>query len=188
MKYISKGMVSKASTEDILHVTRCGVDFQLTGLQADLWLNGRFGFSEVKEGNILAEKSLNQLKRQELVELAGDDTAGEYRALTQCVITPASPKGAGRILSSDEKNSLKWLTEAGLRLSMAELVYLNEHNVRPEPQLLGAGNRLALTELIYTQENVMDNILETQMERAGCRDISVKAVLSLLKKKRVILL
>lgn len=56
MKYISKGMVSKASTEDILHVTRCGVDFQLTGLQADLWLNGRFGFSEVKEGNILAEK------------------------------------------------------------------------------------------------------------------------------------
>lgn len=66
MKYISKGMVSKASTEDILHVTRCGVDFQLTGLQADLWLNGRFGFSEVKEGNILAEKSLNQLKRQEL--------------------------------------------------------------------------------------------------------------------------
>ena len=34
----------------------------------------------------------------------------------------------------------------------------------------------------------MDNILETQMERAGCRDISVKAVLSLLKKKRVILL
>lgn len=127
--------------EDILHVTRCGVDFQLTGLQADLWLNGRFGFSEVKEGNILAEKSLNQLKRQELVELAGDDTAGEYRALTQCVITPASPKGAGRILSSDEKNLLKWLTEAGLRLSMAELVYLNEHNVRPEPQLLGAGNR-----------------------------------------------
>lgn len=71
---------------------------------------------------------------------------------------------------------------------MAELVYLNEHNVRPEPQLLGAGNRQALTELIYTQENIMDNILETQMERAGCRDISVKAVLSLLKKKRVILL
>lgn len=73
-------------------MTRCGVDFQLTGLQADLWLNGRFGFSEVKEGNILAEKSLNQLKRQELVELAGDDTAGEYRALTQCVITRRAPK------------------------------------------------------------------------------------------------
>ena len=34
MKYISKGMVIRASTEDLLFVTRCGVDFQLTGEQA----------------------------------------------------------------------------------------------------------------------------------------------------------
>ena len=35
MKYISKGMVIKASTEELLFVTRHGADFQLTGLQAD---------------------------------------------------------------------------------------------------------------------------------------------------------
>lgn len=46
MKYISKGMVIRASTEDLLFVTRCGVDFQLTGEQAALWLNGRFGFAK----------------------------------------------------------------------------------------------------------------------------------------------
>ena len=34
MKYISKGIVVNGSTEQILHVTRCGVDFQLTGEQA----------------------------------------------------------------------------------------------------------------------------------------------------------
>ena len=38
MKYISKGIVVNGSTEQILHVTRCGVDFQLTGEQAALWL------------------------------------------------------------------------------------------------------------------------------------------------------
>ena len=44
MKYISKGMVIRASTEDLLFVTRCGVDFQLpgnrlrSGLTADLGL------------------------------------------------------------------------------------------------------------------------------------------------------
>ena len=52
MKYISKGMVIRASTEDLLFVTRCGADFQLTGEQAALWLNGRFGFAKNRE-NVL---------------------------------------------------------------------------------------------------------------------------------------
>ena len=92
MKYISKGMVIKASTEELLFVTRCGADFQLTGLQADLWLNGRYGFAE-SGCNILEEKALRQLKRQGLVELVEtDDPAAEYRALTQCVLLPARPQ------------------------------------------------------------------------------------------------
>ena len=41
MKYISKGIVVEGSTEHILRLTRCGYDFQLTGEQAVLWLNGR---------------------------------------------------------------------------------------------------------------------------------------------------
>lgn len=36
MKYISKGMVIKASTEELLFVTRHGINFQLTDLQAEL--------------------------------------------------------------------------------------------------------------------------------------------------------
>jgi hypothetical protein len=188
MNYISKGMGVKASTEDILYVTRCGGDFQLTGLQADLWLNGRFGFSELREDNRLAISALNQLKRKELVELDDSEEAGEYRALTQCVLTPAKNKSGGLMLSADEKWTLKWLIEAGLRLSMAELVCLREHGVNTEPELLGDKNRQALTEVIYTQENIFDNILETQMEHAAARDAVVRTVLSLLKKKRIILL
>lgn len=36
--YISKGMVARPSTEELLFVTRCGVEFRLTGIEADLWL------------------------------------------------------------------------------------------------------------------------------------------------------
>ena len=60
MKYISKGMVIRASTEDLLFVTRCGVDFQLTGEQAALWLNGRFGLAKNRE-NVPEVKALQQL-------------------------------------------------------------------------------------------------------------------------------
>lgn len=188
MKYISKGMVVRASTEDILYVTRCGVDFQLTGLMADLWLNARFGFSELKSENILADKALQQLKRQELVELAEDETAGEYRALTQCVITPAMSKRVQVFLNATERTTLKWLIGSGIRLSMAELVFLAEHHIEPVDALLGVNNRQALTERIYTQETIYDNVLEAQMEHAAVRDIVVQTVLSLLKKKKVILL
>ena len=58
MKYISKGIVVEGSTEHILRLTRCGYDFQLTGEQAVLWLNGRFGFAEVEDGNPILIKLL----------------------------------------------------------------------------------------------------------------------------------
>ena len=177
MKYISKGMVIRASTEDLLFVTRCGVDFQLTGEQAALWLNGRFGFA------------MQQLKRQGLVEITeGDEPVFEYRALTQCVLTPAKPQGARAILSARQKELLLWLAEAGLRLTTAELVFLTEHHVAPQINLLGDRNRQNLTETIYTQETIFDNILEAQMEHAAVRDEVVSALLRLLKKKRILLL
>lgn len=46
--YISKGMVARPSTEELLFVTRCGVEFRLTGIEADLWLDGRFSFAYEK--------------------------------------------------------------------------------------------------------------------------------------------
>jgi len=188
MKYISKGMVIKASTEDLLFVTHCGVDFQLTGEQAALWLNGRFGFAKIRE-NVLEKKALHQLARQGLVEIAdGDESVFEYRALTQCVLVPAKPQGIRALLSAREKELLLWLTDAGLRLTTAELVFLAERRIAPTAYLLGNRNRQALTETIYTHETIFDNILESQMEHAAVRDEVVSALLRLLKKKRVLLL
>lgn len=99
-------MVIRASTEDLLFVTRCGVDFQLTGEQAALWLNGRFGFAKNRE-NVPEVKALQQLKRQGLVEITeGDEPVFEYRALTQCVLTPAKSQGVRAILSARQKELL----------------------------------------------------------------------------------
>ena len=75
-----------------------------------------------------------------------------------------------------------------LRLTTAELVFLTEHHVAPQINLLGDRNRQNLTETIYTQETIFDNILEAQMEHAAVRDEVVSALLRLLKKKRILLL
>jgi hypothetical protein len=100
MKYISKGMVIRASTEDLLFVTRCGVDFQLTGEQAALWLNGRFGFAKNRE-NVPEIKALQQLKRQGLIEITeGDEPVFEYRALTQCILPPATSVSSVKVTFS----------------------------------------------------------------------------------------
>ena len=188
MKYISKGMVIKASTEDLLFVTRGGVDFQLTGEQAALWLNGRLGFAKTQE-NVLEEKALHQLACQGLVAITEDnESVSEFHVLTQCVLVPAKPQGIRAILSARQKELLLWLTEAGLQLTAAELVFLTEHHVSPAANLLGARNRQKLTETIYTQETIFDNILEAQMEHAAMRDVVVSALLGLLKKKRILLL
>ena len=71
---------------------------------------------------------------------------------------------------------------------MAELVYLMERDIEPEEKYLGQENVQRLVERIYTKDTIFDNILENQMERAEKRDQVVKLVLSLLKKKRIVLL
>lgn len=188
MRYISKGIVVEGSTEHILRLTRCGYGFQLTGEQAALWMNGRFGFTEVEDSNPILMKAAVQLQHQELIETAEDGAIGEYRALTRCVIVPAKSKGIYISLPQREKYLLKWIREAGLRLSMAELVFIVEHGMIPESRWLGEENRQALTEAIYTQETIFDNILEVQMEQAGKREAVVESILALLKKKRILLL
>lgn len=188
MKYISKGVVEPGSTEHILKIQRGGYTFQLTRDRARLWLNGRFGVSDADGSNPWYVKELLTLKRIGLTEPVGDESEGVYRALTQCVLVPAKAEKLRAPLNPLESQTLQWLREAGLRLTMAELVFLQEHGISPISSLLGEENRQALTETIYTQDTIFDNVLEAQMEHAPCRDEVVRAVLGLLKKKRIVLL
>lgn len=186
MKYISKGLVAPGSTEHILHITRCGFKFELTGVKAALWLNGRRGFDAVEDANPVHCRELRHLGRMGLAELTEPGPAGEYRTLSRCIIVPTARM---RIPSNgNERFVLTWLHEAGLHLTMAEMTFLLEHRVEPSSELLGKANVQALTERIYTPETVKDNALEILMERVSCRDEAVRAVLALLKKRLVVLL
>ena len=87
-----------------------------------------------------------------------------------------------------ERAVLRWLREAGLVLSMAELTYLIDRKVPLQADLLGNTNAQNLVERIYTRDTIGDNILEHQMERSDARELVTKTVLCLLRKKRLVLL
>lgn len=186
MKYISLGVVKKASTEHIVNVSHCGSNYTLTQELASLWLDGRFGFAQADSPAEL--RVLDQLRRMGLVMPADPDEAGEYRVLTQCRIVPVNRSNPYTGLMGNERRIMRWLREAGLMLTMAELVYLMDRNVEPEPGLLGEDNTQSLVERIYTRDTIFDNVLENQMEHVPSRPGTVKTVLALLKKKHIILL
>jgi len=187
MRYISKGMVLKPSTEHILNVSRCGDDFKLTGINAKLWLDGRYTVAMTKD--VLQETKLKHLVRIGLAEVTEETgLLAAYRLLTGCVICPAKLKSLHRPLNSAEHRLWKWISQAGLRLTASELVMLNEKDIHPADSLLGEANRQALTESIYTAETIFDGILEGKMEHSPARDRTMKALLGLLRKKRILLI
>ena len=186
MKYISTGIVQKNSTEEILNISHCSGLFQLTGLQAALWLNGRTGFVETDHAADC--KELKHLAAMGLVILAEETQTGEFFALTHAVLICTEKRKSILSLTKDEKLVLTWLREAGLHLSVAELVYLIDHKIGPDGCLLGEENRQALVQRIYTEDTIFDNLLEFQMAHASCRDQTVRTLMSLLKKGYLILI
>lgn len=186
MKYISVGCIIVSCPEKIIQVSHCGHEFSLVNEFARMWLSGRFGFSETE--NYYEEKAVKQLHKMGLVHYAGPGSIGEYRALTKCRIVPAKRKNPYAGLYGKERTLMKWVLDAVLVLTMGELVFLMERGVAPEPSLLGPQNQQRLVEIIYTKNTIFDNILENQMELADARDETVKLILNLLKRKRIVLL
>ena len=186
MKYISIGVVTVEGTEYILDVCRGGTSFRLTGDRATLWLNGRRGFASADKPTEL--RALDQLVKMGLALKTDGSPAEEYRTLAQCTLVPADRKFPYWGLTNREKTVLRWLREAGLVLSMAELTFLMDRRIELQDSLLGISNAQALVGTIYTRETISDYILENQMEYAALREQTVKAVLTLLKKKRIVML
>jgi len=185
--YISKGILLGNPKGNNVSVSHCGALHRLNNEQAAVWLNGQ------------RKPSCTQTAAQEtaLIQLSGtgiaehcDSTEKEalFRLLVNCAICPVQRKFCLSILTRYERRLLKWTRYAGLRLTIAELTLLTERNIKPDPSLLGAQNRQALTETIYFSETISDGILETMMEKSSSRDDTVRAVLGLLKKKKIYLI
>lgn len=186
MLYLSKGIVEQKSTEQLLKLERCGKEYSLSGEEAALWLRGRFAFSEPETES--EKRSLLHLKRMGLAEVEENTDIGKYRLLTQCICCPAVCSKPEILLTHAEKEMLTWLREAGLRLTVAELIFLKERRIKPEPGYLHAANRQRLVETIYTVDTIGDNLLENLMEKAECRDDMVRLIMGLLKKKKILIL
>lgn len=182
MIYLSKGIVQKGSTEQLLFVLYGGQKFELTGNAAAAWLNGRFKFAEALGRN---EAPAAYLQKLGLVETEADnDGLSRYRIASRCIFCPADTTGSS-VLRAMDKEILQWLKNAGVRLTVAELVYLIENGINPTQDLLYTDNRQRLIERIYTVGTIADNLLENQMETAKCRDAVVQSLMRLLKKKLV---
>lgn len=185
MIYLSKGIVQKGSTEQLLFVLYGGKKFELTGNAAAAWLNGRFNFAEALGRNV---PPVTYLQKLGLVETEADnDELSRYRIASRCIFCPADTTESA-VLRAMDKEILQWLKNAGVRLTVAELVYLIENGIKPTQDLLYTDNRQRLIERIYTVDTIADNLLENQMETAKCRDAVVQSLMRLLKKKLVLVL
>jgi hypothetical protein len=187
MIYLSKGILARKPRRDDAAVSHCGILHRLAGVQATLWLEGRY-----RPGNAHAPEQaagLRSLADLGIVECGDDsDDAALFRLLTNCAICPSRTMTVSAPLNASERSMLKWLKYAGLRLTIAELVYLAEHEIAPARKLLGTENRQALTEAIYTAETIFDGILEGRMEHSPARDEITAAAMGLLRKRKIHLL
>jgi len=186
MSYLSKGLLLRRSGET-LTISHCGAEYELKGERASVWEKGRRGLNEPM--GVSQYVALTELSKQGLIEMNSDTEAiSFYRLLINCVICPGKAKVATVFWNPMERRLWHWLTKAGLRLTIAELVFLAEKDIKPTIGLLGEQNRQALTETIYTIETIPDGILESRMEQSPARDNTVNAVLSLLRKNKVFLI
>lgn len=184
MLYISKGLVQEHSTEALLLIRHCGRDYRLTGPEAAIWLNGQTAFASSEPS-----WATEHLYRMGLIDYEKEDSPlSRYRILSRCICCPCEGTRFPLPLRSSSTVILTWLRKAGLRLTTAELIYLTENQIAPCDDLLSEENRAALVARIYTRNNIRDNLLEYQMERAVCRDQVVETLLYLLKKKRLVLI
>ena len=99
MIYLSKGIVQKGSTEQLLFVLYGGQKFELTGNAAAAWLNGRFKFAEALGRN---EPPVAYLQKLGLAETETDnDELSRYRITSRCIFCPADTT-----LTADSLNDL----------------------------------------------------------------------------------
>lgn len=187
MIYISKGIAGRDSTAELVHVLRGSQDIYLSNKEAELWLRGRFAFAVSKTSE--EDFILQHLIRMGLAEAETEECRdSQYWILMRCICCPAKAARKTLGLSGEEKAILFWLINAGIRLSTAELIYLMEHHIEPISGLLHKENRQALIETLYTSDTIADNILENHMTAAECRDNVIHSLLSLLNKRKILML
>ena len=108
--------------------------------------------------------------------------------LNGCILCPSYRRQFRLPIYGCARRIWKWVRESGLKLTTSELIRLEELGTQPSPELLGDAGRQALTETIYNHTNILDGALEMEMERSPARDVTVTAILKLLRTHRLLLI
>ena len=185
MMYLSKGLLLRKD-KNALIVSHCGAEYELTGERAAIWEGGR---QEPREITPVQEQIIKELAEKNGLAETSPDTGNEavFRILVNCVICPIVKPAFPALWSQPERRLYNWITKAGLRLTIAELIYLNENKIEPARGLLGEKNRQALTETIYNANSIADGILESRMELSPELDSTISAVMGLLRRNVIFL-
>lgn len=185
MMYLSRGGVIRLKRGAQARVSRCGKSYVLGPTLAGIWERGRRMPQTVPAGQ---ERAVRRLAESGLVVITDEDgDLGTYRLVTSCMVCPSYKVHLGLPLHGRGRRVWNWITQAGLRLTVGELIRLEELEVEPTAGLLGEEGRQALTETIYTRTTIFDGILETLMEHSPARDTTVATILQLLRGHRLLL-
>lgn len=186
MIYLSKGILLPCSTKNKTIIIHCGKYFELADAVAKLWLDGRY---QTKRLQSRQEKAFQTLLGNGLAETADEaDEKAVYRILTNCVICSKPKRDLFSGLSGTEKILMTWISSAGIKLTVAELVYLTEQKIIPTADLLGETGIRQLIWTLYAKQPAIDCILETLMETSPAYNETTNGLLSLLRKKKLVII
>lgn len=188
MIYLSKGILVHGPKKNRLLVRHFGLPTEITGVDIDVWLNGRRGFAytQTKEEDAALERLVNRhLANCELTR----GGLSEYKILRKCLICPSKGVHLGiPPLSRTERTVLTWLKKAGIHLSLAELISLFDKGVEPTADLLYRENTRKLMNIIHPSRITIAYELENRMMHSIARKSIVDAVMRLLYRNRVFLM
>lgn len=186
MMYLSRGVWMPAANGCPGCVSHCGTVYVLGITTNRLWQAAQYAPQPVPVGE---ERMVQKLADCGLVVTTEEPGApGAYRLLSECILCPAAEEPAEYIFPEQTLRVWNWLCKAGLRLTIEELICLEEQMVLPDASLLGSDGRQTLTERIYCSGTIPDRTLTALMEQSSARDTVVAAVLELLCKGWVMLL
>lgn len=179
MIYISKGWLT-SEENGLCSVIRFDTEYNLTKSESEIWLAGQGCLKETD--SIL---TVDDLEEFGLVGISEDDSeTGIFELLCACFFIPCRTKNI-QPMTVEESYIYKWLSDAGIRLTTAELICLCEKDLLPEKDLLGEDGRQNLVAAIYLDSDINDITLENQAAKAECRSWVLASLLSLVQKKYV---
>lgn len=114
MLYLSKGLLIN-QCRGAITINRCGRIHELQNEQARDWLAGHTGVQYLGKARLAALEKVGLVESQPGKEF----TSEVFRILVNCVIAPRQRKLPYWGLEPDERRLLRWIREAGLRLTAA---------------------------------------------------------------------